>query len=305
MSPESRDLLLQLKALADPARMRLLALCRGGECSVSELTGVLGLSQPRVSQHLKQLCDAGLLERFRDGQRVYYRVPTRVSSSAARLLELLPGSEPVFAADAERLRELRSVGLESRPTADHADEGAGTTAVDRDLYRAILDLTVTASVGDLLDVGCGRGRLMKLLASRANRAIGVDVDASARDVARAELLLAGLPNCSLRAGDMYRLPFADGEFDTVILDDVLAGARAPVAALGEAGRALRPGGRLVILQSLGRSRDDPDARAVMRDIAGWCAAAGLRLAPARRAPGNRPRWLLAVARPAERASEAA
>lgn len=300
MNPESDDLLLQLKALADPARMRLLALCRGGECSVSELTGVLGLSQPRVSQHLKQLCDAALLERFRDGQRVYYRVPTRLSSSAARLVELLPDREPAFAADGERLRELRSAGLEQRPAADDR-EHAGAAAVDRDLHRAILDLTVTAPVGDLLDVGCGRGRLMKLLASRANRAIGVDVDASARDLARAELLLAGLPNCSLRAGDMYRLPFADGEFDTVILDDVLTGARAPVAALGEAGRALRPGGRLVILQSLGHH----DARAVMRDIAGWCGAAGLRVAPARRAPGSRPRWLLAVARPAERSSEAA
>jgi SAM-dependent methyltransferase len=99
-----------------------------------------------------------------------------------------------------------------------------------------------APVGDLLDVGCGRGSILKLLASRARRAVGVDIDAKARRLARAELMLAGLPNCSLRQGDMYRLPFDDAEFNTIILDDVLADATDPVrAAFHSAGgqRAIR------------------------------------------------------------------
>jgi ArsR family transcriptional regulator len=62
MSHRVEQLVAQLKALADPVRLRIVVLCAQGECSVSELTGVLGLSQPRVSQHLKQLCDVGLLE---------------------------------------------------------------------------------------------------------------------------------------------------------------------------------------------------------------------------------------------------
>ncbi|HZW60197.1 MAG TPA: metalloregulator ArsR/SmtB family transcription factor [Woeseiaceae bacterium] len=297
MASSTAQLLLGLKALADPVRLRLVALCRRGECSVSELTDLLGLSQPRVSQHLKQLGDAGLVERFRDGQRVYYRVPAR-SGSAARLLELVPEHDPVMRADAERQRVLRSRGL-AHGEARHA--APRDPAVERALYRALLDLTVTAPLGDLLDVGCGRGRLLKLLASRANRAIGVDVDASARELARAELLLAGLPNCSLRAADMYRLPFAEAEFDTAILDDVLTGATAPVAVLREAARVLRPGGRLFILQSLG-VQGVPD---LQRRLAGWCADAGLRLAPPRLMPRTRPDWLLAVARPAEAASAAA
>ena len=87
-----------------------------------------------------------------------------------------------------------------------------------------VELTVATPLGDLLDVGCGQGRLLKLLATRAHRVVGVDIDPRARRLARAELLLAGLPNCSLRQGNMYSLPFEDGEFDTIILDDVLAGA---------------------------------------------------------------------------------
>ena len=84
MSYTAKQLIDQLKTLADPARLRVVMLCAQGECSVSELTRILGLSQPRVSQHLKQLCDAGLLERFRDGHFVFYRVMSGGRQAALR-----------------------------------------------------------------------------------------------------------------------------------------------------------------------------------------------------------------------------
>ena len=292
----TEHLLLQLKTLADPVRLRLLALCRQGECSVSELTQALGLSQPRVSQHLKKLCEAALLERFRDGKRVYYRLPAGQGRAAVgrRLLDLIPDDDrdPVILADAVRLREARGFG---------AREPVPGEAVPRALHRMLLGLTVTAPLGNLLDIGCGRGRLLKLLASRANRAVGVDLDAGARQLARTDLMLAGLPNCSLRQGDMYRLPFVDGEFDTIILDDVLADALRPVQALVEAKRLLSPGGRVFVLQAL-RSRS---AMELQKLLAGWSASAGFRLAPARFAPEKSPDWLLSVATRADAKSAAA
>lgn len=294
MHPQTASLLTCLKAAADPVRLRLLAVCRQGECSVSELTAITGLSQPRVSQQLKQLCNAGLLERFRDGQRVYYRLASRGSGAALhrQVVQLLPATDPQFAEDAERLRLLRSEGL----GAGSMDEAPG----DRALHSAILELTVTAPVGDLLDIGCGRGRLLKLLSSRAHRAIGVDIDASARELARAELLLAGLGNCSLRKGNMYQLPFGDGEFDTIILDDVLLSADRPAQALAEAQRLLRAGGRLFLLQAAsGNTREMADR------LADVCSTASLRLAPPRLLPARDPAWLLAVARPALQEAEAA
>lgn len=295
MKPVTQALLSQLKALADPVRLRLVALCRQGECSVSELTEVLCLSQPRVSQHLKQLVEAGLLERFRDGKRVFYRLPAMRRGTVARLLELVPADEPLIAADARQLRRLRE------PARDEPAETGEPDGLDRALHRALLDLTITAPLGDLLDIGCGRGRMLKLLASRAQRAVGVDIDADARQFARRELMLAGLPNCSLRQGDMYRLPFADGEFDTILLDGVLTGADRPVQALAEAKRLLSRGGRLVIVEEL---RGRP-AAGVQRSLAEWSAAAGLRLGRARLLPATRPAWTLSVATAAERQSAAA
>lgn len=295
MESHTTALLQRLKALADPVRLRLLALCSHGECSVSELTQVLSLSQPRVSQHLKQLCDADLLERFRDGHFVFYRVALRGAGAADRrqLLALLPDDEPQFERDVRRLRELRG-----SDDAHDADDGA---VEDRALHRALIDLTVAAPLGDLIDIGSGRGRLLKLLASRSHRAVGVDTDSDARRFARAGVLLAGLPNCTLRQGDMYQLPFTDGEFDTVILDDVLVDAEDPTAALSEARRLLRHGGRLLLLAQVG----DLAATDIARRFAGWCASAGLRLAQPRQVPAQDPEWLIAVATAMEQADAAA
>lgn len=253
---------------------------------MSELARVIGQSQPRVSQHLRQLCDAGLLERFRDGRRVFYRLPRPAGRSdrRAQLLALIPEEDGELQDDARRL-------LSRRASGPHTDAPqAMPEGDDRALHRALMDLTVTASLGDLLDVGCGRGRTLKLLAARANRAIGVDIDADARQFARAELLIAGLRNCSLRQGDMYRLPFPDGEFDTIILDGVLADARRPVAALLEAKRLLRDAGRLVVLEKV-----EGAAGVRQRSLAAWSVEAGLRLSPARLVPASEPAWLLSVA----------
>lgn len=295
MHPATETLLARFRALADPTRLRLLALCRQGECSVSELTAVLGQSQPRVSQHLKQLVAAGLVERFRDGKRVFYRVPAGPRGPLHQLLSLVPEEEPLIAADAAALLRLR--GLDAPP----AEAAAEIATSDRSLHRALLELTITAPLGDLLDVGCGSGRLLKLLAGRAHRAVGVDIDPGARQLARAEVLVAGLPNVSLRAGDMYRLPFADGEFDTVLMDGVLGSAGRPVEALVEARRLLTAGGRLVILEEL-PGRADP---ALEQGLARWSAAAGLRLGRSRLLPAREPRWSLAVAVPAAPQSAAA
>ena len=173
---------------------------------------------------------------------------------------------------------------------------------NRRLHRALLEQSVVSPLGDLLDIGSGRGRVLKLLASRARTAVGVDIDADARRLARAELLMAGLPNCTLRQGDMYALPFEDGRFDTVVLDDVLAGANRPAEAIAEAARCLSDSGRLIILATVPIERVPVEgARKVTNRLARWCRGAGLRLAPPRSIPAASPRWLLAIATHAESA----
>ncbi|HKL64379.1 MAG TPA: metalloregulator ArsR/SmtB family transcription factor [Woeseiaceae bacterium] len=284
------DTIRALKAVAEPTRLRLLVLCHRGESTVSELVRVLGQSQPRISRHLKLLCDAGLLERFRDGHFIYYGTPSAGPGAVRvrRLLELLPGEAPELARDAELADAERRASVEP--------EAAPLTEAERALHRAVLDTVLTAPVGRLLDIGAGSARMLKLLGRRATRAVGVDIDGDQRRQARAQLAVAGMGNCTIRAGDARRLDFADGAFDTVILDEVLGQSSAPEQMLAEAARLLAPGGRLLLIEPL----EEGAAEAAGRRIARLAAGCRLAVGRPRPVPAKRPAWLVSVATAARR-----
>src|SRR5437764_7281052 len=103
-------LLSMLRAAADPTRLRLLMLLSKAELTVSEITEILGQSQPRVSRHLKLLCDAGLLDRIKEGAWVFYRgVETSDAAELARLFTQLarPDADPILRDDIKRLEVVR------------------------------------------------------------------------------------------------------------------------------------------------------------------------------------------------------
>src|SRR5436309_13997083 len=103
-------LLAALRAVAEPTRLRLVVLCARGELTVSELTQILGQSQPRVSRHLKLLCEAGLLDRFREGSWVFYRLASGGATSAVgrHLVAACGEVDETIALDLQRLAAIKS-----------------------------------------------------------------------------------------------------------------------------------------------------------------------------------------------------
>ncbi|HUG97733.1 MAG TPA: metalloregulator ArsR/SmtB family transcription factor [Gammaproteobacteria bacterium] len=266
------------KAVAEPSRLRLLALCARGELTVSEVTEVVGQSQPRVSRHLKVLCAAGLLDRFREQNWVYYRVPLGGPGAelARGLLRLLPGDDLALRLDRERLERVlarRAERARSQAPGDSVPTPAGVDA-------RIINLMAGESLGDLLDIGTGTGRMLRLLGVAADTAVGIDISREMLVLARSNLHAAGLNHLSVRQGNMYQLRFAAGSFDTVTIDQVLYQADQPVEVLHEAARVLRPGGRLLLVEFLpGEAQDPapPDAAPLTSTrLAAWCHDAGLR-----------------------------
>ncbi len=88
---EARGLATMFKALADPARLRLLSIIashQGGEACVCDLTEPVDLSQPTVSHHLKILTDAGLLTRDKRGKWVYYAVVPQALDTLGEVLRV-------------------------------------------------------------------------------------------------------------------------------------------------------------------------------------------------------------------------
>jgi ubiquinone/menaquinone biosynthesis C-methylase UbiE len=255
ISSDSLDSLLTgLRAAAEPSRLRLLMICAQGEWTVTELTQILGQSQPRVSRHLKLLADAGLLERFREGGWVFYR--RAESGSGARiarsLCRLLPADDAELALDRQRLAAVRAARQEqaARYFAAHAAQWDQIRSlhIDEDMVeRALLKLFDDRAPRNLLDIGTGTGRILQLFAPHIGFGLGIDLSREMLAVARANLDRTSLRNCQVRHGDMYHLPLPGGSFDAATLHNVLRFADDPGAALTEAARVLRPGGRLVVV----------------------------------------------------------
>jgi ArsR family transcriptional regulator len=266
-------LLLALRAAAEPTRLRLLALAARGEFCVMEFTEILGQSQPRLSRHLKLLCDAGLLERVPEGANVWFALPGAVGPTLVRdLLARLPQDDPTLEADrrqaARVLAERARIASESfrRQGADW-DEMRALDLPAADVEAALLRLVPddgARGAGRLLDIGTGTGRVLELLAPRISRGLGIDASKAMLALARARLSRAGCAQCAVRLGDMYRLPLADASFDLVVLQMVLHHAEDPGGVLAETARVLRPGGKAIIIELAAHDRQDLTARMAHR-----------------------------------------
>src|SRR5437763_16676429 len=109
------ELLGALRAAAEPSRLRLLVLCARGELTVTELAQILGQSQPRVSRHLKLLCEAGLLDRAREGSWVFYRLSSggAVSALSRHLVAACGKADETISLDLQRLGAIKRQRAES------------------------------------------------------------------------------------------------------------------------------------------------------------------------------------------------
>jgi ubiquinone/menaquinone biosynthesis C-methylase UbiE len=262
-------LLLALRACDEPTRLRLLALAARGEFCVMEFTEILGQSQPRLSRHLKLLCEAGLLERVPEGANVWFALPGGADLTLVHdLLARLPPDDPILEADrrqaARVLAERARVASDSfrRQGADW-DEMRALDLPAAEVEAALLDL-VPQDAGRLLDVGTGTGRVLELLAPRISRGLGIDASKAMLALARSRLSRAGCAHCAVRLADMYRLPLADASFDLVVLQMVLHHAEDPAGVLTETARVLRPGGTAIVIDLAAHDRQDVIARLAHR-----------------------------------------
>jgi ArsR family transcriptional regulator len=279
------------RALADPTRLRIFSLLRAMELSVGELAQVLGQSQPRVSRHVKILCDAGIADRRKEGSWVFLGLGAegRVAPLLATI-DALVGAEPGdpwTVADIARLAAVRAdrAAAAERYFAAHADEWDAIRSLhvaESEVEAAILRALGDEPVGRLVDVGTGTGRMIELLGSGAASALGIDRSPEMLRLARSKLAASGQDRAELRQGDMYALPLASGTADTVLIHLVLHYAQQPAAAVADAARLLAPGGRLLIVDFASHDREelrtrDAHARLGFADeqIAGWFGAAGL------------------------------
>ncbi len=266
-----------LRALADPTRLRIVRLLAHMELAVGELAQVLGQSQPRVSRHVRILCDAGLAERRKEGSWVFLKsaISARgpLAGSAPALSMGTLAAQLVAAAEAEdagfaqhcafdrkhltairAAREATAQGWFARNAAEW-DTLRSLHSPDEPVEAALAD-AFGPELGSLLDVGTGTGRIAELLAPRASHVTALDKSPEMLRIARSRLQALPADRLDLVQGDFGALPFADASFDTLVFHQVLHYAQEPEAALAEAARVTRPGGRVAVIDFAAHDREE-------------------------------------------------
>ena len=243
-----------LRALAEPTRLRLARLLARNDLTVTDLTAILGQSQPRISRHLKLLVESRILTRYQEGAWAYFRLSDEmaVAGLVRSLLARLDETDPSLERDAERLEAVRRERAER--AAGYFAENAGRWdrirllhVPDAEVENRLTDLIGDGRVDRFLDIGTGTGRMIELFAGKVEQAVGVDASREMLQIARAKLDAAGIGNALVRQGDCYHLPVPRDGFDLVMLHQVLHFLDDPQAAVREAASRLRPGGRLAIV----------------------------------------------------------
>ena len=280
------------RAIGEETRLRIMVLLRHGELTVSEITQILGQSQPRVSRHLKILADAGLVERYREGSWMFYRAAgERMPEGGEAIVAALDGfcdsEDRIIARDRDRFRQSREARARAAAAYFEANAGEWDTLRKLHLPESDIESRMRALVGDdavenFVDLGTGSGRMLEIFADRYEHGSGFDLSREMLAVARANLDRAGVAHAQVRHGDLFAVPLESASADLVCIHQVLHYLAEPSSAVREAARLLRPGGRLLISDfaphELEFLRDEHAHRRLGfsdEEVRGWCEAAGL------------------------------
>ena len=287
------DLLASLRAVAEATRLRIVAICAHSELSVSELTHILGQSQPRVSRHLKLLCEGGLLIRSREGAWAFFRTADEhsntIGAELSRLLvDLMPDDDPQLLRDMARLEQVKKE--RAALAEEYFRENAAawnqirSLCVEESAVESRLLQLAPKRIRHHVDLGTGTGRILEVFGSRSLRGIGIDLSREMLTVARANLTDAPYnKHLSVRHGDLYNIPLPGQTADFVTLHLVLHYLTDPAAAIREAARLLEPGGTLIAVDFAPHELEFLRAKHAHRrlgfsddEILTWYQQAGLR-----------------------------
>jgi ubiquinone/menaquinone biosynthesis C-methylase UbiE/DNA-binding MarR family transcriptional regulator len=264
------SILKNLRLLADPSRLRILLLVEREELSVAELQEILGMGQSRISTHLAQLKNAGLVEDRRNGKSILYRLKQSAQSNGfSQLLGVLRQAAaeiPEAGEDSEALRlALRRRQDKMRAYFDELAGKFGRNYVPGRSWQGLAETLLTLLPPMVIaDLGAGEGSFSQLLARRSKKVIAVDNSEKMVEYGRELARKHGVKNLEYRKGDLEEVPIRDSTVDLAFFSQALHHAQHPGRAVSEAWRILKPGGRIVVLDLLRHNYEE--ARELYADL---------------------------------------
>jgi len=282
------DTLKSLRALADPTRLRIMALLEKDELSVNEIQQVTRMGQSRISTHLRPLQEAGLIQYRREGKRTFYKLNPHADKTGKEFIDLATrGAKemPEYGGDQINLKRIlrrrqEQAQLYFDQVAGRFDRSYGPGRSWQAFGQLLLRVMPPLVVADL---GSGEGLLSQLLARRAKKVIAVDNSEKIVAFGANKAKKMGLKNLEFRLGNLEQPPVDPASVDLVVLSQALHHAKEPGRAIQSAHRILKSGGQIMILDLLehqfDQARDlygDTWLGFAESDLQKWLEAAGFK-----------------------------
>jgi ubiquinone/menaquinone biosynthesis C-methylase UbiE/DNA-binding MarR family transcriptional regulator len=263
------SILKNLRLLSDPSRVRILLLLEREELSVTELQEILAMGQSRISTHLAQLKQAGLVEDRRIGKSILYRFMTTAHREFGHLLRVLRDAATEIPEAADDSQALKLVLGRRRDRMRAYFDGLagkfGRHYVPGSSWKGLAEMLLALMPPlEIADLGAGEGTVSQLLARRAKRVIAVDNSEKMVEYGADLAQKHGVENLEYRRGDLEAVPIEDRSVDLAFFSQALHHAQHPERAVAEAWRILRPGGRIVVLDLMRHNFED--ARDMYADL---------------------------------------
>src|SRR5579871_2880155 len=266
------SMLKHLRLLSDPSRLRIFLLLEREELGVAELQDILGMGQSRISTHLAQLKNAGLVEDRRTGKSSFYRLKPQRPGDQASFRQLLAVLRQAAAEVPEAAHDDAALHLVLQRRQDRTrayfDELAGKFGkhyVPGRSWEGLAEMLLRRMPPMVIaDLGAGEGTFSQLLARRAKKVIAVDNSEKMVEYGADLALKHGVKNLQYRKGDIEAVPIRDESVDLAFFSQALHHAQHPERAVAEAWRILKPGGRIVVLDLVRHNYEE--ARELYADL---------------------------------------
>jgi len=253
-----------LKALGHPDRLRIVALLSRGELTVSELTQILDLSQPRITQYIKTLQAAGILQRLKEGSWVFSRLASHdsaIGTVVRNVLAEIDEADADISADRRRLNAVREKRAEAAnaffdSVAGNKENLSAEYLPRGDIETQMRDIVGVGPFEYMVDLGTGTGRILKVFSECVKRGSGIDRNHDMLKVARHNLQKPGYRHLSVRSGNLTSTPLQTASADLVTLHQVLHFLDDPSEAISEASRLLQNNGQLLIVDFATHEREE-------------------------------------------------
>jgi ArsR family transcriptional regulator len=245
------------KALADEIRLRIMRILLKGPFHVNEILFITGLKQSNISHHLKILSEGRVVSKKKEGSLIYYQLNNLLEQNGMRhIINLIQSQQEYIINYRDDTARLQAVLDKRKKQAEDFFNSVGgdLDQIQAELFQDIYSINEAVQLlkqplNTIIDIGCGTGRNLPILAEYANKVIGIDLSPKMLQLSE-HICQKNHLSYELKQGDLQHIPVESDSIDGIFMNMVLHHSSEPYKVLQEVYRIMITKGNLLLIDLL-------------------------------------------------------